>query len=65
MVGLAAALESGIESAIAVREVQLEHAQQELKEAILIAARRSGARGAKARQELIAKEDAVKEAEQK
>lgn len=45
-----------------VRQLQLEALQDQEKEAQLIAARRSGARGAKARQELIAKEKAVEEA---
>ena len=48
-----------------VREVQLEHCEQDLKEAQLIAARRSGARGAKARQVLIENEKAVKSAKQR
>ena len=48
----------------AVREVQLEHCEQEMKEAQLVAARRSGARGAKARQVLIEKEEAVERAKQ-
>lgn len=46
-----------------VRSLQLEQAKQELSEAQLIAARRSGARGLKARQVLIEKEKAVDEAE--
>ena len=49
----------------AVREVQLEHAEQELKEAQLVAARRSGARGARARQALIEQEQAVEKAKQR
>jgi hypothetical protein len=65
MAGLSYALESGTGTSQAVLEIQLEHAQRELKEAELIAARRSGARGAKARQELIAKEEALKQAEEK
>jgi ATPase subunit of ABC transporter with duplicated ATPase domains len=48
-----------------VREVELDHAQQALKEAQLIAARRSGARGAKARQVLIEQEEAVETAQQR
>ena len=63
MTGLASALESGLKSAEVIREVQLEHAQRELKDADLIASRRSGARGAKARQDLVAKEEVVKAAE--
>ena len=46
-----------------VRSLQLEQARQELSEAQLIAARRSGARGLKARQVLIEKEKAVDDAE--
>jgi hypothetical protein len=46
----------------AVRLLQLDKTKQELAEAQLIAARRSGARGAKARQVLIEKEKAVEEA---
>ena len=42
-----------------VRQIQLEILQDQEKEAQLTAARRSGARGAKARQDLIAKEKAV------
>lgn len=45
-----------------VRNLQLEKAKQELEEAQLIAARRSGTRGLKARQLLIEKEKAVEEA---
>ncbi|EXJ92414.1 hypothetical protein A1O3_00965 [Capronia epimyces CBS 606.96] len=45
-----------------VRSLQVEAAQQELAEAQLVAARRSGARGLKARQLLIEKEKAVEEA---
>ena len=45
-----------------VREVQLEHCEQDLKDARLVAARRSGARGAKARQVLIEKEEAMEQA---
>ena len=48
-----------------VRQVQLEHTEQDLKEAQLIALRRSGARGAKARQILIEQEDAVEKAKQR
>jgi ATP-binding cassette, subfamily F, member 3 len=49
----------------AVREVQLDHADHELREAQLTAARRSGARGAKARQVLIEKEELVERAKQR
>lgn len=45
-----------------VRKLQLEALEHEEKEAQLTAARRSGARGAKARQALIAKEEAVEQA---
>jgi ATP-binding cassette, subfamily F, member 3 len=48
-----------------VRELQRKHAEQDLKEAQLIAARRSGARGARARQVLIEKEDALVIAKQR
>lgn len=48
-----------------VRSLQLEKAKQELAEAQLIAARRSGARGLKARQVLIENEKAVEEAEKR
>jgi ATP-binding cassette, subfamily F, member 3 len=47
-------------SARVIRQLQLEAAEQEEKEAQLTAARRSGARGAKARTVLLEKEDAVK-----
>ncbi|KAJ9609184.1 hypothetical protein H2200_006956 [Cladophialophora chaetospira] len=46
-----------------VRLLQVEKAKQDLAKAQLVAARRSGARGAKARQVLIEKEKAVEEAE--
>lgn len=49
----------------AVREVELEYADEDLKESQLIAARRSGARGARARQELIEKEEAFEKAKQR
>ena len=42
-----------------MKELQLERALADVKEAELIASRRSGARGSKARQELIRKEEAV------
>lgn len=63
---LTAVLESHAPSAdsisTTVRQLQLEALENEEKEAQLTAARRSGARGAKARQALIAKEQAVEEA---
>ncbi len=65
-VGLTAALEHKTDSTkivSTVRLLQVEKAKQELAEAQLIASRRSGARGAKARQVLIEKEKAVEEAE--
>ncbi|RMZ81297.1 hypothetical protein DV737_g2573, partial [Chaetothyriales sp. CBS 132003] len=62
---LATALESDADPTETIHAVQVEHAQRELKQAELIAARRSGARGAKARQDLIRKEDAVKAAEER
>lgn len=46
-----------------VRQLQYEQAKRDLAEAQLVAARRSGARGSKARQALIAKEKARDEAE--
>jgi ATP-binding cassette, subfamily F, member 3 len=46
-----------------VRSLQLGKARQNLAEAQLVAARRSGARGLKARQVLIESEKAVEEAE--
>lgn len=49
-------------SSTIVRQLQLQGLEDEEKEAQLTAARRSGARGAKARQALIAKEQAVEEA---
>jgi hypothetical protein len=48
-----------------VRQLQLDKAKQELAGAQLIAARRSGARGLKARQVLIEKEKAVEEASER
>lgn len=48
-----------------VRKLQLEAAEDDVKEAELTAARRSGARGAKARQELIDKEQAVEQAKER
>lgn len=45
-----------------VRQLQLENAEDEFKEADLTAMRRSGARGAKARQVLIEKEASVEQA---
>lgn len=48
----------------ALRKLKLEQARRDLDEARLIATRRSGARGAKARQVLIEKEKAVEQAEQ-
>jgi len=48
-----------------VRSLQLEQAKQALAEAQLIAARRSGARGLKARQMLIEKEKEVEEAQKR
>lgn len=45
-----------------VRQLQYEQAERSLAEAQLIAARRSGARGSKARQALIAREEALEEA---
>ncbi|KPI36847.1 ABC transporter F family member 3 [Cyphellophora attinorum] len=50
------------QTSIIVRKLQLEHAEDEMKEADLTAARRSGARGARARQVLIEKEDNVAQA---
>jgi ATP-binding cassette, subfamily F, member 3 len=50
------------ETSTIVRKLQLEHAEDEMKEADLTAARRSGARGAKARQILIEKEANVAQA---
>jgi hypothetical protein len=67
-VALTAALEHKTEPTkivSTVRLLQVEKAKRELAEAQLVAARRSGARGAKARQILIAKENAVEEAEKK
>ncbi len=63
--GLSAALEEKAEMKKLVRTVQtlqLEQAKRELAEAQLLATRRSGARGLKARQALIEKENAVEEA---
>lgn len=65
MLGLTSALESGADTPKVVHELQLDRAKQHLKEAALIAERRSGARGAKARQELISNENAVEAAEQR
>ncbi|KAL2415621.1 ABC transporter F family member 3 [Exophiala dermatitidis] len=48
-----------------VQSLQVEQAKQELAEAQLIAARRSGARGLKARQLLIEKEKALEKAEKR
>jgi hypothetical protein len=48
-----------------VRALQLEKAKHDLAEAQLVAARRSGARGAKARQVLIQSEKDVEEAEKR
>lgn len=48
-----------------VRQVELEHVEEQLKEAQLVAARRSGARGARARQVLIEKEEAFEIAKQR
>jgi hypothetical protein len=45
------------------RRLKLEQAQRDLEEARLVAQHRSGARGAKARQVLLTKEAAVREAE--
>lgn len=66
--GLAAALEEKSDPKkiiTTVRSLQVEKAKQELAEAQLIAARRSGARGAKARQVLIEKEKAVEDAQRR
>jgi hypothetical protein len=66
--GLAAALEGKEDSKQVVKTVrvlQLEKARQGLAEAQLLAARRSGARGLKARQLLIGSEKAVEEAEKR
>ncbi|KIW73245.1 hypothetical protein, variant [Phialophora macrospora] len=66
--GLAAALEGKEDSkrvVKTVRTLQLEKARQALAEAQLLAARRSGARGLKARQLLIGSETAVVDAEQR
>lgn len=49
-------------SSLVVRQLQLQALEDDEKEAQLTAARRSGARGAKARQALIAKEQAVEQA---
>lgn len=49
----------------AVRSLQVDQARQELAEAQLIASRRSGARGARARQTLIEKEKALEEAQRR
>ncbi|KIW78270.1 hypothetical protein Z517_08104 [Fonsecaea pedrosoi CBS 271.37] len=65
---LAAALEDKAHSSkivTTVRSLQLAQAKQELAEAQLIAARRSGARGLKARQLLIEKEKEVEEAQKR
>ncbi|KAK5273733.1 hypothetical protein LTR96_000333 [Exophiala xenobiotica] len=62
---LSAALEEKIETKKLVKTVQtlqLEQAKRELAEAQLLATRRSGARGLKARQALIEEENAVEEA---
>ncbi|KIX06247.1 uncharacterized protein Z518_04222 [Rhinocladiella mackenziei CBS 650.93] len=48
-----------------VRSLQIEQAKQQFAEVQLIAERRSGARGLKARQMLIAKEKAVQEAQKR
>ncbi|KAL2426162.1 putative ATP-binding protein YheS [Exophiala dermatitidis] len=64
--GLTTALEDKADSNKIVKTVQslqVEQAKQELAEAQLLAARRSGARGLKARQMLIEKEKALEEAE--
>ena len=66
--GLTAALEDKADSNKLVKTVQslqVEQAKQELAEAQLIAARRSGARGLKARQLLIEKEKALEKAEKR
>ena len=66
--GLSAVLEEKAESkkiVSTVRELQLAKAKQDLAEAQLVAARRSGARGLKARQVLIENEKAVEEAEKR
>lgn len=66
--GLTAALEHKTDSTrivSTVRLLQVEEAKQALAEAQLLAARRSGARGLKARQFLIEKEQAVAEAEKR
>ncbi|KAJ4517866.1 hypothetical protein HRR75_003085 [Exophiala dermatitidis] len=65
---LTAALEDKADSNKLVKTVQslqVEQAKQELAEAQLIAARRSGARGLKARQLLIEKEKALEKAEKR
>ncbi|OQV05338.1 hypothetical protein CLAIMM_10097 [Cladophialophora immunda] len=65
---LAAALEDKAHSSkivTTVRSLQLEQAKQELAEARLVAARRSGARGLKARQMLIEREKEVEEAQKR
>jgi ATP-binding cassette, subfamily F, member 3 len=48
-----------------VRKLKLENAEADLKEAQLIHAQRSGARGARAREDLLAKEEAVEKAKQR
>ena len=50
------------QTAIVVRKLQYDQAVRDLAESQLVAARRSGARGLKARQVLIAKEKALEEA---
>ncbi|OAL40021.1 hypothetical protein AYO20_00439 [Fonsecaea nubica] len=65
---LAAALEDKAHSSkivTTVRSLQLAQAKQKLAEAQLIAARRSGARGLKARQMLIEKEKEVEQAQKR
>jgi ATP-binding cassette, subfamily F, member 3 len=48
-----------------VRKLKLENAEADLKEAQLIHAQRSGARGARAREDLLVKEEAVEKAKQR
>jgi len=65
---LSAAIEEKVDSKMIVTTVlslQVEHAKQDLAEAQLIAARRSGARGSKARQVLVEKENALEEAQKR
>ena len=64
--GLAQVLEKDASTSTAsktIRQLELEHAQDDEREAHLIAEKRSGARGARAREVLMEKEDDLRAAE--